>query len=219
MCGRFAQRKPSKVIAETFKVDVPELLPRHNIAPTQHVLAVRESREGREAVTLRWGLVPSWSKEMPKGAGHFNARGETVAEKPSFRDSFRHRRCLIPADGFYEWQKLRGGKQPHFFYMKQEEPFAFAGLWDSWRDAAGDEIESCTILTTSPNELLSAYHDRMPVIIVPQGYDLWLDSAARRPELLRPLLRPYPAEEMSSHPVRTLVNTPADDSRCAEPRA
>lgn len=164
MCGRFAQRKPSKVIAKTFGVEVPELLPRFNIAPTQPVLAVREADGAREAAWLRWGLIPSWAGELPQGAGLFNARSETVTEKPSFRDSFKRRRCLIPADGFYEWQKLGSRKRPHFFYMRGEVPFAFAGLWDSWQDSKGEEVETCTILTTTPNELLSTVHDRMPVV-------------------------------------------------------
>lgn len=201
MCGRFAQRKPSKVIAKAFGVDVPELTPRFSIAPTQDVLAVRESGEVREAAWLRWGLIPSWSRELPKGAGLFNARSESVAEKPSFRDSFRRRRCLVPADGFYEWQKTAGGKRPYFFHMRDEEPFALAGLWDRWRGPAGEEIESCTILTTVPNELLGSYHDRMPVILGEKDYDLWLDRQIVNPERFTPLLRPYAAERMAAHGV------------------
>lgn len=160
------------------------------------MLVVRESAEAREDAWLRWDLIPSWSRKLPKDAGFFNARSESVAEKPSFRDSFRRRRCLIPADGFYEWQKTAGGKRPYFFHMRDEEPFALAGLLDRWRGPAGEEIESCTILTTAPNDLVALYHDRMPVILDAKDYELWLHAGVTKTERLSPLLRPYPAERM-----------------------
>jgi putative SOS response-associated peptidase YedK len=218
MCGRFAQRKPSKIVAKTFNVEVPELQPRFNIAPTQDILAVREGQDAREAVRLRWGFIPSWARERPAGAGLINARSETVAEKPSFREPFKRQRCLIPADGFFEWQRLGGKKQPHFFRMSDDALFAFAGLWDSWRDEKGDVVESCVILTTTPNELLSTVHDRMPVILAPQDYDLWLDKGVTKPEHLSPLLRPCRAERMRSHSVSLLVNDVLnDEASCIEP--
>lgn len=219
MCGRFSQRSPSKKIAKKFEVEeVPPLFERYNVSPAQAVLAVRESSEGREATFLKWGLVPRWADDPSIGNKLINARSETVAEKPSFREAFVRRRCLVPAEGFYEWSRHGGGrKQPLYFHMRDGEPFAIAGLWERWE--RGDEpLETCTLLTTEANELLAPHHDRMPVIIRPEEYEVWLDAGVRSADLTRTLLRPYPHEEMSVYAVSLLVNNPANEGpRCAEP--
>ena len=208
MCGRYAQRADPKRLAKEFKVsEVPGVRPRYNIAPTQEVLAVRESPDGREMTFLKWGLIPSWAKDAAIGAKLINARSETVEEKPSFRDAFRRRRCLIPADGFYEWRKEGGRKQPYFFRHKEERPFGFAGLWDRWEGEDGQVINSCTILTTEANGVLRPVHDRMPVILRPEDYEPWLEAGERERSLLRELLRPYPEEEMTGYPVSPAVNS------------
>nr|WP_290221473.1 SOS response-associated peptidase [Trichocoleus desertorum] len=226
MCGRFTQSQSATTLAATFQLSVvPDLPPRYNIAPTQPVTAVLATTESasnqtseeapdrteRQMRQLRWGLIPSWAKDMKMGAKMINARAETVAEKPAFRSAFRQRRCLIVADGFYEWQRLEGKKQPFYFRFLNQQPFAFAGLWEHWQSPEGESIDSCTILTTQANELLSTIHDRMPVILPPSSYDLWLDPAVRQLEPLQPLLQPYPAETMTAYPVSTKVNSPAYD--------
>lgn len=209
MCGRFTQRKTAGELAEAFKVgEVPETEVRYNIAPTQNILTVHQTEDGREARLLRWGLIPSWAKDAAIGARLINARSETVTEKPSFREAFKHRRCLIPADGFYEWARRDGQKQPYYFRLRDEQPFAFAGLWDRWKAEDGKTVETCTILTTEANEILRSVHDRMPVILHHEDYDLWLGHDSRQQDLLKDMLRPYPSSEMLSHPVRTLVNSP-----------
>ena len=208
MCGRFTQQQTPKVLREKFGVDAPEAGPRFNVAPTQDVLAVRGAPGGREAALLQWGLIPAWAKDPAIGNKLINARSETVTEKPSFREAFRLRRCLIPADGFYEWQRRGGRKQPYYFQLKDGGPFAFAGLWERWQGAGGRPVETCTILTTEANELLRTVHDRMPVILHPEEYPLWLGADARERGLLRDMLRPYPAEEMVGYPVSTQVNSP-----------
>ena len=209
MCGRFTQRTDSKELARAFGVAAaPEAEPRYNITPFQEVLGVYESPEGREMRFFKWGLVPRWAKDASVGARLFNARSETVAEKPSFREAFRKRRCIIPADGFYEWRKEGGRKQPFYFRMKDDSPFGFAGLWERWEGEAGAPVNSCTILTTEANEVLRPVHDRMPVIIHPEEYSLWLGAEAREGDLLREMLRPYPAGEMVGYPVSPLVNSP-----------
>ena len=209
MCGRFAQRSDPKRLAKEFKVrEVPEVEPRYNIAPTQGILSVIESADDREMKFFKWGLIPSWAKDTAMGARLINARSETVEEKPAFREAFKKRRCIIPADGFYEWQRTEGKKQPFFFQMKDERPFGFAGLWERWQGVGGEAIESCTILTTEANKVLRPVHDRMPVILHSDDYELWLDEDVRKRELLKDLLRPYPAEEMISYPVSTAINSP-----------
>jgi putative SOS response-associated peptidase YedK len=220
MCGRFVQKSPSKKVAEKFQVgEVPPLVERFNVAPAQAVLAIRESGAGREAAFLKWGLVPRWAKDPALGNKLINARSETVAEKPSFREAFRRRRCLVPADGFFEWSRRGEKKRPYYFHMRDGEPFAIAGLWERWEGEA-EPLETCTLLTTEANELLAPYHDRMPVILRPEDYDLWLDAGARSDEALGALLRPYPHRGMAAHEVSPLVNNPAnDDPRCAEPWA
>jgi putative SOS response-associated peptidase YedK len=208
MCGRFAQRSDPKRLAKEFKVaEVPQVEARYNIAPTQEILAVRELADGREMAFFKWGLVPSWAKDTSMGARLINARAETVEEKPSFREAFKRRRCIIPADGFYEWRRTAGKKQPFFFRMRDESPFGFAGLWERW-EGEGKAIESCTILTTEANEVLNLVHDRMPVILHPEEYALWLGGDERQRGLLKELLRPYPTDAMVGYPVSPLVNSP-----------
>ncbi|MBC7931476.1 MAG: SOS response-associated peptidase [Rubrivivax sp.] len=220
MCGRFTQKSPSKKIAKKFEVEeVPPLVERYNVAPTQAVLGIRDSSGGREGSFFQWGLIPSWAKDAAIGNKLINARSETVSEKPSFREAFARRRCLVPVDGFYEWSRQGEKKQPYYFHMKDEEPFAIAGLWERWE---GEEspLETCTLLTTGANELLAPYHDRMPVIVKPEDYGLWLDADVRRADQLTPLLSPYPHDEMIACAVSRLVNSPSnDDSRLVEPLA
>ncbi|NOX63767.1 MAG: SOS response-associated peptidase [Chloroflexi bacterium] len=220
MCGRFALVASAQELADLFDLDdAPDPAPRYNIAPTQPVLAVRVSPETRERefALFRWGLIPSWAKDPGMSARMINARAETAAEKPAFRAAFRRRRCLIPATGFYEWRKQPGGKQPYFVTMQDDRPFAMAGLWEYWLGADGSEVASCTILTTQPNELVESLHTRMPVILPKTAFDEWLDPATP-PDILRHLLRPYPAEEMLAYPVSRLVNNPANDGpECIEP--
>lgn len=213
MCGRFSQTKPSEIIAQAFCIaDVPSLMPRYNIAPTQTIGTVLQTADDsqRQFKMLHWGLIPGWAKDEKMGAKLINARAETVTEKPAFRTAFRKRRCLIVADGFYEWQHKNGQKQPFYFCMQDEQPFAFAGLWEVWKN--GDkQITSCTILTTEANDLLKPIHDRMPVILAPKDYNLWLDSTVKT-ELLPSLLKPYSSEEMNSYAVSKLVNNPSNDN-------
>ena len=218
MCGRFTLRTPADELARLFTdLHCPDLglfRPRFNIAPTQNVQVVRAAAHdgGVEYATLRWGLVPSWSKSLT-GPPLINARSETVAEKSSFRTAFRRRRCLIPADGFYEWQAVTPKqKQPQYITLRSGQPFAFAGLWESWQPPDGPRIESCTILTTAANDLMQQFHDRMPVILSPAEYALWLDAELTDPAALLPMLDQYPAEEMTAFPVSTLVNSVRNDS-------
>jgi putative SOS response-associated peptidase YedK len=221
MCGRFTLFEADKILSREFGVSgIPPLSPRYNIAPSQAVAAVRTASAGtgRELALLRWGLIPSWSKDPAIGNRLINARAETVREKPSFRNAFRRHRCLIPANGFYEWQRLERGKQPYFVRMRDERLFAFAGLWDRWESPDKGVIESCTILTTVANAVLSTIHDRMPVILPPAEYARWLDPALRNTDSLAPLLAPFPAEEMLAFPVSPRVNIPTvDDQECMAP--
>ncbi len=223
MCGRFTLTDPDADLAVQFNLpQIPSLQPRYNIAPTQSVAAVRVATEAavREMVLLRWGLIPFWAKDPQIGARLINARSETVAEKPAFRHAFRRRRCLVVADGFYEWQKQNGAKQPFYIHLRGSRPFAFAGLWESWKGEDDSVIESCTLLTTRPNELLDPLHNRMPVILQPKDYDPWLDPGVQDLESLQALLRPYPSEEMEAYPVSRWVNSPDnDDLRCIQPLA
>jgi putative SOS response-associated peptidase YedK len=185
---------------------------RFNIAPTQPILGIPNDGKNQANFFL-WGLIPSWAKDPAIGGRLINARAETLAEKPSFRGSFKYKRCLVLADGFYEWQTQPGSKIkiPHFIYLKSHQPFAFAGLWDEWQPPDGGLVRTATIITTSPNELMATLHNRMPVILSKHDYAQWLDPAPSSAERLASLLRPYPAEEMSAHPVSTLVNSPGTD--------
>lgn len=215
MCGRFTLFDTAASLAEAFEVaEVPSLSPRYNIAPSQAVAAVRIPPSGgaREVVLLRWGLIPSWAKDPSLGDRMINARAETAAGKPAFRSAIRRRRCLVPASGFYEWKRTNGRKQPYYIRRPDGKPFALAGLWESWEGPGAAAVESCTILTTSANELLLPIHDRMPVIVSPADYDLWLSLGIRDPGELSRLFRPFPPEEMTAFPVGTAVNNPKTDS-------
>ena len=212
MCGRFTLTQSAIALTEAFSLeDVLEWTPRYNIAPTQTVMAIAlDSAHTRQRRFFRWGLVPGWATALAIGAKLINARAETVAEKPSFRAAFKQRRCLILADGFYEWQRIdRKTKQPYYFQLASKQPFAFAGLWERWQ-GEGDVIETCTILTTQANELLQPIHDRMPVMLAPEDYDRWLEPTAV-PEY-QTLLRPYHADLMQGYRVSTLVNRATNES-------
>jgi putative SOS response-associated peptidase YedK len=218
MCGRYTLVTPAKKLAEEFSLDASsvDLPPNYNVAPTQGVAAVLSEGGERRLEILRWGLIPPWADDPQIGSRMINARAETAPEKPSFRRAFRERRCLIPADGFYEWKRTNGSKQPYYIHMKDERPFAFAGLWEGWNDNGGPAIRSCTILTTGPNALVAGVHDRMPVILPAGSYDAWLDPEAERDELAA-LLAPYPEDEMEAYPVSRFVNSPSNnDPRCIE---
>ncbi len=225
MCGRFTLRAPASVVAEQFSVfEISPWKARYNIAPSQPVAAVRMAGAGakatsqRELAWLRWGLIPSWASDPVIGNRLINARAETAAAKPAFRTPFRRRRCLVVADGFYEWQKAGKRKAPHLVRMRDDRPFAFAGLWDLWEGPDHSVVESCTLLTTEANDVVRPIHDRMPVILAPADYDRWLDPAIGGPEELAALLRPYPVDEMMAYPVSPLVNSPANDEPgCVEP--
>lgn len=220
MCGRYFLTTPGQLLAETFETSAPpEMAARFNIAPTQTVAIVRAMEGGgREIALVSWGLIPSWAKERAIGSKLINARGETLAEKPSFRDSFKKRRCLVLADGFYEWQKVAGGKQPWVIRMKSGEPFGMAGLWSRFKESeSGETIESCAIVTTSPNELVAPIHDRMPVIVARAERALWLDPGLSDATRLAPLIAPSPATELEAYPISRRVNSPAhDDPACLE---
>ncbi len=218
MCGRYTLTANPKTLQAEFGIPVPEnLAPRYNIAPTQPVPVIVAENGAPRLDVFRWGLIPSWAKDPRIGNKLINARAETIAEKPSFRAAFRRRRCLIPADGFFEWQRTSRGKQPLFIHFKNRRPFAFAGLWEQWLSPDGSEILSCTIITTAPNELLKNIHNRMPVILPAESRNLWLDES-QPPQNLLSLLKPYPAPEMAFYPVSKLVNSPANDNlACVEP--
>lgn len=219
MCGRFTLRTPTKEIVEAFGLaEAPGLKPRYNIAPTQQVAAIRLNTETgtRQLSLLRWGLVPFWADDPKIGYRMINARAESVAIKPAFRQAFQKGRCLVLADGFYEWKKVGKNKQPYFVRLKDDEPLAFAGLSEHWH-RNDQTINSCTIITTEPNELMEGIHDRMPVILSPDDYDLWLEPDFHGQEKLLSMLRPYPAEEMEAYPISTVVNNPRNDnSKCIE---
>ena len=221
MCGRFTLRTPPQALASLFDLpEAPPVEPRYNIAPSQPVLVVRlHPQTGqREFTFLTWGLVPFWAKDVKIGYRMINARAETVAEKPAFRAAYKYRRCIVPADGFYEWQKRDGGKQPYFIRMKDDRPFGIAGLWERWESPDGSVVESCTLLTTEPNERLRPLHNRMPVILAPEDYEPWLDVQGASPLVLQALLKPYPASQMEAYPVSTYVNSPRQEGpACVEP--
>ena len=218
MCGRFTLRTPMNQLAQQFLFELEGELPepRYNIAPSQPVAAIRKRTldSSPQLSLLRWGLVPSWAKDAAIGNKLINARGETVAEKPSFRSAFEHRRCLILSDGYYEWQKVGSSKrkQPHYIHMRDEKPFAFAGLWESWQASPAVLLETCTIITTSANDLTSSIHPRMPVILDAVDYDPWLSAPNPETADLKHCLRPYPSEQMVVYPVSTLVNSPKNES-------
>lgn len=212
MCGRYAQFNPPEAIAETFgaTLDIEDLGPRYNAAPMQWLPVIRQRPSGERVVqTLRWGLLPSWAKDETIANRLINARAETLAEKPSFRSAYRKRRCIVPADGFYEWAKRPDGKQPDYIHASDGTPLAFAGLWERWsRPDDGESIDSFTIVTTAANDRVRALHDRMPVILAPEGLARWLDPASE-PDALGDLLGPCPDAWLALHPVtRAVGNVP-----------
>jgi putative SOS response-associated peptidase YedK len=214
MCARISLYSTGEVLAELFHLDaVPHLAPRYNIAPTQPVAVVRPGLDaGRAELThLRWGLIPSWSKDPGMGQRLLNARAETVAEKPAFRTAFARRRCLIPVNGFYEWQTSEGKKLPLHFRRCDGLPFALAGLWERWLSPEGQAVETCAVLTTDANDLISPVHDRMPVIIAPENRALWLDPSLAGGSALHALLRPAPAEGWLAVPASPRVNSPRNE--------
>lgn len=217
MCGRYTLTTPAKRLAEEFDAEAGEaqVSASYNVAPSQEVAAVLREEGVKRLKTLRWGLVPSWADDPAIGNRMINARSETAHEKPSFRSAFKRRRCLIPADGFYEWRKELDGKQPFYITTEGAEPFAFAGLWESWEDGEG-EVRTCAILTTEANETMREIHHRMPVILPAELRDAWLDEEADKEELLA-MLEPY-SGAMEAYPVSRFVNRPTnDDPRCVEP--
>jgi putative SOS response-associated peptidase YedK len=248
MCARFTLRAAAPAVADLFNVDeVPEMPPRFNIAPTQPVIGIVGRRGGGRALKyLQWGLIPSWAKDPAIGQRLINARAENLTERPAFRNAYRWRRCLVPADGFYEWMEIEdkdegGGmkdeepstgqldlfgdkdlkkitkkakptkpkvrKQPYYIGLKDFSIFAFAGLWERWDPEGLGPLETCTIITTEPNGLVRPMHDRMPVILRPEDYDLWLNREVESPDALTELLGPYPEDEMTAYPVSTAVNS------------
>ena len=215
MCGRFTLTVNPADLQDTFSdFNFPaKFAPRFNIAPSQPVLAIPND-EKYTADFFVWGLIPMWAKDPEIGNRLINARGETLAEKPSFRGSYRHKRCLILSDGFYEWKTFgsRKTKTPYYIHMQNRKPFAIAGLWDHWESPDGSSIKTCTIITTTPNELMESIHDRMPVILHPRDYAKWLNPAPQTPESLQPLIKPFPADAMTAHPVSTLVNKVTNDT-------
>ena len=221
MCGRYTLSTPSDLLADLTEIQVTsEVTPRYNIAPTQEAPIIRvtgTARVDRELTLLKWGLVPFWADDPSIGNRMINARAETVGEKPSFRTAFKKRRCVVPADGFYEWKKAGGGKQPFYFRLQNRLPFGMAGLWERW-DKGDHPLETFTILTTSPNDLVAFAHHRMPVILSPEDIDRWLDPAADTAKDFETLWEPFPASEMEGFPVSTYVNNPANDTpTCVAP--
>lgn len=209
MCGRYALHGPSSRLREQFEADIDDIPadfgPRYNAAPMQLLPVIRQRPTGERVVQLlRWGLIPSWSKDESIATKLINARGETVAEKPSFRAAYKSRRCIVPASGFYEWKKVAGGKQPYFIEPANELLFGFAGLWERWSKPDGETVDTFTVITTEANEAMRSLHDRMPVILLPDDYDQWLTKTTE-PDLVRQLLVPCPDEMLQMHPVSKAV--------------
>lgn len=213
MCGRFTLFDAIEDLSREFGVPVRfELARQYNIAPTQQVAAVRSRHGGgREFVLLRWGLIPYWAKDPSMGARMINARSETAPWKPAFRDPFRRRRCIVPASGFYEWQKQGRARQPYHVRLRERNLMAIAALWDRWEGTGGEPIESCVLLTTEANDLIAPLHDRMPAILSPENYDRWLSPLEDDPAVLLPFLAPCPSERMIARPVSRRVNDPSVD--------
>lgn len=214
MCGRYFLHSSADKLSALFgEMPMPVLEARYNIAPTQPVPVVRQDRAGRrEMVLVRWGLVPAWSKGPDSRFGMINARLETVAQKPAYRSAFRYKRCLIPADGFYEWRAAGRFKQPYVLRPSDGSPMALAGLWEHWQDADGNELESCTILVREANAQVKSVHERMPVIMGPDSFGLWLDIHAQKPQPLETLLAVQQAPDLEIYPVSRAVNSPREDS-------
>lgn len=223
MCGRYTLTSSGEDLALAFELpELPFVPPRYNLAPTQEAAVVRVLEPGgpRRLDPLKWGLIPFWAKEAAIGNKMINARAESVAEKPAYKSSFKNKRCLVAADGFYEWKKEGKAKQPYLIRRVDRKPFAFAGLWSSWRNPGqgGKPVETFTILTTSANDLMRPLHDRMPVILDPENFDLWLNPKVQDAEALQPLLVPHAVEGFEAFPVSRLVNSPVNDvAGCIEP--
>jgi putative SOS response-associated peptidase YedK len=222
MCGRYRLSRRKQIIEEHFDTAdwQDDWSPRYNIAPTQPVPVIRQHPKEpvREISQMRWGLIPNWARDASIASGTINAKSETAATKPAFRDPLKLRRCLIPADGFYEWRKTGTAKQPFCFEVNDGGLFAFAGLWDGWKDSSGNWVRTCSILTTTPNAVTSAVHDRMPVILHPDSYDLWLDPAMQNVTAISELLKPFDARLMRCYPISTRINHVAnDDEECSRP--
>lgn len=219
MCGRFSLKSTIQAIEDEFeleRIDKP-IVPRYNIAPSQDIAVVKKD-DRRILAFHRWGLIPSWAKDINMSNRMINARAETITKKASFKKLFLQQRCLVIADGFYEWQRTDSGKIPVYFYLKSLKPFAFAGLWSKWISPDGLEIYSTTIITTKSNALISSIHERMPVILDKQHYDIWLDLYFNDEKFLLKLLKPYPAYEMTYHHVSKIVNSPYNDTpECIKP--
>ncbi len=222
MCGRFVLDANAKTLQTKFQIDtiIAEPKPCFNIAPMQSVAVIFNVDGERQLDMFRWGLIPSWSKEYKIANRMFNARAETIHKKLSFNRSFKERRCLIPATGFYEWTKTPIGKIPVYIYLKSKQPLAFAGVWDTWISRRGKVINSCSIVTTTSNKLLEPIHNRMPVILPHESIEFWLDTDEKSPEDLLPLLKPYPTEEMAYYAVSKMINSPSNDMpECILPRS
>jgi putative SOS response-associated peptidase YedK len=222
MCGRYRLSRRKQVVEEYFDCvsDEPDWSPRYNIAPTQPIPVIRQNPKEpiRELSLVRWGLIPSWAKDPSVAAKMINARSETAATKPAFRDALKSRRCLVPADAFYEWMRTGKARQPYCFEVGEGELFAFAGIWDRWRNPSGNTVETCSILTTTPNAVTSAIHDRMPVILDPDSYDLWLDPGMQNVAAASELLKPCDARLMRCYPISTRINSVVnDDAECSRP--
>jgi putative SOS response-associated peptidase YedK len=218
MCGRFTLKATIELTEALFGAPVPEnFVPRYNIAPTQNVLVLLAEGPPR-LESFRWGLIPSWAKDEKIGNKLINARAETIFEKPSFRSAIKSRRCLVIADGYYEWQQTELGKRPMYIRMKSQEPFGFAGLWESWNSPDGQTIKSCTLITTEPNELMKKIHTRMPVILPKKTQDIWFDPKLKTKAELESVLTPYASDEMEAYEVSRLVNAPTNDRpECVKP--
>jgi putative SOS response-associated peptidase YedK len=208
MCGRYALTSPPTVIAERFGLAwAPDVPPHYNIAPSQTIPVVRKTGQGRELAFLRWGLIPSWAKDASIGMKLINARGETLGDKPAFRNAYRHRHCLVPADAFYEWKPVAGRKQPYCIRMRDQALFGMAGLWEHWVAPDGQVVESCTIVTVDANATVAELHDRMPLILAPADYEAWLGAGTKEAALPRAV----PAEDMVAYPVSPLVSNAKND--------
>ncbi|UJF26437.1 SOS response-associated peptidase [Planococcus sp. 107-1] len=216
MCGRYSLYADYNAILQRFDIEEATVLeedyqPSYNIAPSHQVLAVVNDGSKNRLGLLRWGLIPPWAKDEKVGYKMINARAETAAEKPSFRNAFKKKRCLVVADSFFEWQRNDSGKTPMRIKLKSEEPFAFAALWESWKSADGKTVNTCSILTTKPNDLMATIHDRMPVVLTKEAEKIWLDPKVQDPEILGELLKPFNAEEMEAYEVSEAVNSPKNN--------
>ena len=220
MCGRFSLHTPESTIREVFNPGNTEplgLSPRYNIVPSQQIPIIRTTETSREMVLAKWGLIPNWSKESKSKYSTINARIESVAEKPTYRTPFKHRRCLLPTDGFYEWKVINGNKVPHHIRMRDDSVFAFAGLWDHW-EGEDTSIESCSIIVMPANEVMGPIHERLPAIIAPAHYELWLDSRITDKQEIMRYLTSAPSSQLTAYPVSTWVNSPKNnDERCVQP--